>query len=125
VVAAHIRAFFAQPHNQEVIRKLRSPEIGAITWKQPSPASGAAPAAFKGDVGRWTGKTVVITGTLSLPREELKRRLERLGSKVTGSVSRNTDVLIAGRDSGSKLARAQALGIEVLGEEQLDDLLDA
>jgi DNA ligase (NAD+) len=125
VVAAHIRAFFAQSHNQEVIQRLRSPEIGSITWPPPEPSAGAARAPDVGEAGRWAGRTVVITGTLPLPRDELKSRLERHGAKVTGSVSRNTDILIAGHDAGSKLARARALGVEVLGEGELGDLLEA
>ena len=73
--------------------------------------------------GALNGKTVVITGSLSLPRDEIKRRLEAQGAKVTGSVSKNTDLLIAGADPGGKLSRAQDLGIEVVGEDALDDLL--
>jgi DNA ligase (NAD+) len=121
VVAAHIRAFFSQPHNLEVIRKLRSPQIGAIEWEAPSAAAARADSATE---ARLAGKTVVITGSLSRPRDEIKARLEALGAKVTGSVSKNTDVLIAGADPGSKLARAESLGVEIIGEEGLSEMLD-
>ena len=68
----------------------------------------------------FVGKTVVITGTLdSYSRSELKERLESLGAKVTGSVSKNTDFLIAGEDAGSKLAKAESLGVEVWDEPTL------
>ncbi|NBC47752.1 MAG: NAD-dependent DNA ligase LigA [Gammaproteobacteria bacterium] len=120
VVAAHIRAFFSQPHNREVIAKLRDPEIGAIDWEAPSDTAMVEPGRASGTLN---GKTIVITGSLSLPRDEIKRRLEAQGAKVTGSVSKNTDLLIAGADPGGKLSRAQDLGIEVVGEDALDDLL--
>jgi DNA ligase (NAD+) len=64
-------------------------------------------------------KTFVITGTLSRPRDAIKAELLALGAKVTGSVSRNTDYLIAGEDPGSKLAKARELGVQVLDEEGL------
>ena len=115
VVAEHILAFFAQAHNREVIERLRDPHIGGITWPAPAWATRAdRPLA---------GQTVVITGTLERPREEVKARLEALGAKVTGSVSGNTDLLIAGRDPGSKRERAERLGVRILGEPGLAELL--
>jgi DNA ligase (NAD+) len=121
VVATHLRAFFAQAHNREVIRKLRAPEIGAITWEKVTEASALADADGAPPL---TGKTVVITGSLSRPRDEIKMRLEALGAKVTGSVSKNTDLLIVGADPGEKKrAQAEALGVEILGEAALEELL--
>ena len=71
---------------------------------------------------RFTGKTVVITGTLSRPRDEFKALLESLGAKVTNSVSKKTDFLLYGENAGSKLEKAQKLGVELLVEEDLKDV---
>jgi DNA ligase (NAD+) len=119
IVAAHIVAFFAQPHNREVIDKLLDPDIGAITWTAPA-AAAAEQAAERGQP--LAGKTMVITGTLSRPREAVKAALEALGAKVTGSVSGKTDYVLAGADAGSKLARAESLGVTVLDEAALAEL---
>ena len=69
------------------------------------------------------GKTLVITGTLSRPREEIKDLLLSLGAKVTASVSARTDFVLAGQDAGSKLAKARALGVRVITEADLPGLL--
>jgi DNA ligase (NAD+) len=69
------------------------------------------------------GKTLVITGTLSRPRDEIKEALQAAGAKVTGSVSAKTDYLVAGEDPGSKLAKARELGVRVVTEEELAGLL--
>ncbi len=112
VVAAHIAAFFRQPHNREVIDKLLA---AGIHWPRvEAPAAEEQPLA---------GKTFVLTGTLSRPRNEIKAELQALGAKVTGSVSKKTDYVVAGEAAGSKLAKAEALGITVLDEEQLNNLL--
>ena len=77
------------------------------------------------DGGPWAGKTVVLTGSLEgLTRSELKRILQRLGARVTGSVSARTDYLVAGANPGSKLARARELGVEVVDQARLRELLD-
>ena len=109
VVAAHIAGFFAQAHNREAIGRLIA---AGIHWPSDPvrPDAQAQPLA---------GKTFVITGTLSRPRDEVKAELEALGAKVTGSVSKNTDFLLAGDEAGSKLVRAQALGVPVITEDQL------
>lgn len=121
VVAAHIQAFFAQTHNREVIAKLRSPSLGAITWEPPAPPQ---PAMLSAEAQPLLDKTIVITGTLDRPRDEVKAQLEARGAKVTSSLSRKTDLLIAGTDPGSKLARAESLGVEIVGGDRLAELLD-
>ena len=114
VVAQSIRTFFEQPHNREVVEQLRA--LG-LSW------SGGEPAARP--VLALTGKTLVITGTLpSLSRDEAKDRIEAAGGKVAGSVSKKTDYLVAGAEAGSKLAKAQELGVALLDEAQLLELLN-
>ena len=72
-----------------------------------------------------SGKTVVVTGTLpTLGRREAQELIERYGGKVSGSVSKKTDYVLAGENAGSKLAKAQELGIPVLSEEELREMLD-
>jgi len=113
VVAEHILAFFRQPHNREVIDKLL--KVG-IHWPTAAVEERSAqPLA---------GKTLVLTGTMSRPRSEIKTRLQAMGAKVTGSVSKKTDFVIAGSDAGSKLTKAQELGVEVLDEQGMEQLLD-
>ncbi len=113
IVAAHIAAFFRQPHNKEVIDKLIA---AGIHWQEgaPRPRPEDLPLA---------GKTFVLTGALSRPRDDYKARLQALGAKVSGSVSKKTDYVVAGEDPGSKLAKAEQLGIEILDEEGLLKLL--
>ena len=80
----------------------------------------AAPAAARRSAGPLEGKTVVLTGTLSsMTRDEAGERLEALGAKVSGSVSKKTDFLVAGEAAGSKLAKAESLGVEVWDEARL------
>ena len=114
VVAREITSFFAQVHNQEVIdgltQSLRIQADGA------GGAGGDAPLA---------GKRFVITGTLAaMPRNDAKRRLQALGAKVSGSVSGKTDYLVAGENPGSKRARAESLGVEILDEAAFLALID-
>ena len=109
IVAAHVATFFKQSHNREVIDELIA---HGVHWPAiESIDESALPLA---------GKTVVLTGTLSsLGRSEAKAKLQALGAKVAGSVSKNTDMVIAGEAAGSKLEKAQKLGIEVLDEKDL------
>jgi DNA ligase (NAD+) len=109
VVAGHVRAFFGQPHNREIIRRLR--EQG-IHWPRPRVAATTdSPIA---------GKQVVLTGTLaSMSRDEAKTKLRALGAKVAGSVSKKTDIVIAGANAGSKLDKAVSLGVTVWEEAEL------
>lgn len=114
VVAASIAHFMAEPHNREVIHQLVH-EHG-VEPQAPVRAAQAATAL--------AGKSFVLTGTLpNWTREEASRRIVAAGGKVTGSVSRKTDYVVAGTDPGSKLQRAEELGIPVLDEEGLRRLL--
>ena len=82
-----------------------------------------APAAAVSE-GVLTGKTVVITGTLGMSRNEMKQLLESHGARVSGSVSKKTDYLVAGEAAGSKLDKAEELGVTVLGEAEVLELLE-
>lgn len=114
VVAKHIHHFFSEPHNQQVINKLL--EAG-VSFEE------IEPKADKEDLPL-SGQTAVITGTLTnLTRDEAKAQLEQLGAKVSGSVSSKTSFLVAGEKAGSKLAKAQKLGVRVLNEDELDQLI--
>ncbi|CAM2192847.1 DNA ligase [Paraburkholderia kururiensis] len=116
VVAESIHQFFAEEHNRTVIEQLRAP--GRVTWAEGPPA----PRAPQGVLA---GKTVVLTGTLpTLTREAAKEMLEAAGAKVAGSVSKKTDYVVAGADAGSKLAKAEELGVPVLDEEGMRKLLE-
>ncbi|SPW27930.1 DNA ligase [Edwardsiella tarda] len=118
VVARHIRHFLSEAHNCQVIDELISDEIG-IHWPDVTPALQAAEIDSP-----FAGKTVVLTGSLSvLSRDEAKDRLVALGAKVSGSVSKKTDLVIAGEAAGSKLVKANALGITVIDEAQLLQML--
>ncbi len=108
IVARSVSTFFDQPHNQAVIEKLKA---AGVRWPAPQTPSGVTDSFF-------SGKTVVLTGTLGMPRSEARNRLQSLGARVTGSISKNTDYLIAGRDAGSKAGRAQQLGVEILDESR-------
>ncbi len=113
VVAAHIHAFFLQEHNREIIERLIH-EAG-IHWPRIERRTEAdLPLA---------GKTFVITGRLSQPREHFKERLEAAGARVSGSVSKKTDYLLAGEDAGSKLTKARELGVTIIDEAGLNALL--
>jgi DNA ligase (NAD+) len=114
VVAESIAAFFREKHNREVIEQLRA---AGVTWKEGAPARPAASGPF-------AGKIVVLTGTLAaMSRDEAKERIEALGGKVTGSVSKKTDYVVAGTEAGSKLDKANELGVKVLDEEQFLKLI--
>jgi DNA ligase (NAD+) len=114
VVARSIHTFFAQPHNREVVEQLRA--LG-VNWAEGEPAPTQLLAL--------SGKTFVITGTLpGMDREQAKARIEAAGGKVAGSVSRKTDYLLAGAEAGSKLAKAQELGVRVIDEAQFLELIN-
>ncbi|MBG6074558.1 NAD-dependent DNA ligase LigA [Polaromonas sp. CG_9.11] len=113
IVAKSIRTFFDQLHNREVVEQLRA---SGVTWEEGAPAA-VAPKPL-------SGKTFVITGTLpGLSRDEAKDMIELAGGKVAGSVSKKTDYVVAGAEAGSKLVKAEALGVAVIDEEVLLTLL--
>jgi DNA ligase (NAD+) len=113
IVAQSIRTFFDQPHNREVVEQLRA---CGVHWEEGEPAA-VTPKPL-------SGKTFVITGTLpTLSRDEAKDKVEAAGGKVTGSVSKKTDYVVAGTEAGSKLLKAQELGIAVIDEAALMQLL--
>lgn len=112
VVAKHIVTFFKQLHNVEVIERLLA---AGVEWPQEELQQTDSVLA---------GKTIVLTGTLEkLSRSEAKEKLLALGAKVAGSVSKKTDYVVAGRDAGSKLTKAEALGINVVDETTLTEWL--
>ncbi|WP_372762905.1 NAD-dependent DNA ligase LigA [Pseudoalteromonas sp.] len=114
IVATHIHGFFAEQHNLDVVNALL--EQG-INWPALTP-----PSAQQQPLA---GLTYVLTGTLNtLNRNDAKARLQQLGAKVSGSVSAKTDALVAGEKAGSKLTKAQDLGIEILTEEDLIALFE-
>jgi len=113
VLAQSIRQFFAEAHNRGVIARLRT---AGVHWPEGAPQREAR--------GKLAGVTFVLTGTLpSLSREEAKEMIEKRGGKVAGSVSKNTAYVVAGAEPGSKLDRAEALGIPVLDERGLRAML--
>jgi DNA ligase (NAD+) len=112
VVAERVCQFFAEPHNQQTIQNLR--ELG-VSW--------AAYEAVEGADLPLQGKTYVITGSFAQTRDEIKAQLEALGAKVTGSVSKKTTALIAGEKAGSKLDKAEKLGLTIIAEDGLAALL--
>lgn len=114
VVAHHIVTFFSQKNNIDVIHRLMAK---GVHWVVEAPETiGAQPLK---------DKVVVITGSFSaFSREEAKQKLVRLGAKVTGSVSKNTDILFAGEKAGSKRAKAESLGLEIIDEQGLLALMD-
>jgi DNA ligase (NAD+) len=116
VLAESIERFFAQPHNLEVIRDLVDPKLAGIQLNESEPQRAVA--------GKLQGRTLVLTGTLpAITREEAKELIEAEGGKVAGSVSKKTDYVVAGADAGSKLAKAQELGVPVLDEAGFRRLL--
>ena len=113
IVAGHIRSFFGQPHNQETLAALKK---AGVTWQEEQ--------VLSVDEQPLSGQTWVLTGTLSgMTRDQAKEKLEQLGAKVAGSVSKKTACVVAGEAAGSKLAKAEQLGVPVLDEEGLANLL--
>lgn len=113
VVANYIRHFFAEPRNLKIIDALKA---HGVHWPEVVAQSGAQPLE---------GNTYVLTGTLSgMARDEAKAKLEALGAKVSGSVSKKTTAVIAGASAGSKLTKAEKLGVTVLSEEEMLTLFE-
>ncbi len=118
VVAAKVVAFFRQAHNQEVIAELQA---AGLRWSEHAGTSADQSAAEQAPLA---GVTIVLSGTIGdTPRDQIKEQLTALGAKVTNSVSKKTRFLIAGTAPGSKLAKAQKLGVTVLDEAGLERLL--
>jgi len=108
VMANHIAAFFADPKNQAIIADILA---AGVHWPDtPSKDGNHRPLPL-------AGQTWVLTGALNRPRAEVKKMLENLGAKVSGSVSKNTACVLAGEDAGSKREKAQALGIKIIDED--------
>ena len=113
VVAQSIIQFFAEPHNLEVVNKLRA---AGVHWPEST--------GMQQSAGILAGKTLVLTGTLpTLTRDAAKEKIEAAGGKVAGSVSKKTDYVVAGEEAGSKLVKAQELGVAILDEAGLMALL--
>ena len=114
VVASRICAFFAEKLNRQIIQELRN---SGVRWPEHEPQA-------QPDSGPLLGKVFVLTGTLTaMSRDQARDRIMAAGGKVTGSVSKKTDYLVAGDKAGSKLTKAQKLGITVLDEVGLENLL--
>jgi DNA ligase (NAD+) len=113
VIAESVVRFFSDERNRAEVKRLT--ELG-VQWE--SIAVADEPVA-----GALSGKTFVLTGTLTAPRADAKRRIEACGGRISTSVSKKTDYLVAGTEPGSKLEKAEALGVEVLDEAGFDSLL--
>jgi DNA ligase (NAD+) len=114
IVASRIRAFFNESHNAEVIQRLRD---SGVHWQDSKPAATATDGAL-------AGKTFVLTGSLSgMTRDEAKDRIQALGGKVTGSVSKKTDFVVYGDNPGSKFTKAQKLAVDTIDQDGLEKLL--
>jgi DNA ligase (NAD+) len=110
VVAASVRTFADEPRNRDLMARLKA---AGVNLESRTPETGE-------EAGRLSGKVFVLTGTLSsMTREAAQLALERLGAKVTGSVSKKTNYVVAGAEAGSKLEKARQLGIETLDEQAL------
>jgi DNA ligase (NAD+) len=114
VVAASVHGFFSEPHNRTVIERLVA---NGVHWEKVKRTAARSSVL--------AGKTFVLTGTLgNMTRDEARQRIESLGGKVSGSVSKKTDYVVAGDKPGSKLDKAQQLGVAVLDEPALLELID-
>ena len=111
-VAESIYQFFREPRNQELVERLRSAALQFEYRVRRRPS---------GPLG---GLTFVLTGTLTISREEAKQRIEMAGGKVISTVSRKTDYVVAGEEPGSKLDKARGLGVEIIDEKKLIELLE-
>jgi len=118
VVAASIAHFFAEPHNRAVLEQLRA---AGVQWPERERVDQQAPTTEP-----LNGKTFVLTGTLpGWTRDEAQQQIEAVGGKVTASVSKRTNYVVAGEESGSKLQKAKDLGVAIIDEAQLRALLSA
>ena len=109
-IAASIEEFFQEPKNRELVKRLGEADLTFAGTKKKRGT-------------KLAGKMFVLTGTLTRPRDQIKKMIEDAGGRVSGSVSKKTDYVVAGADAGSKLDKAKELGINVIGEEELEALL--
>jgi DNA ligase (NAD+) len=109
-IAASIEEFFQEPRNRELVKRLGEADLTFAGTKKKRGT-------------KLAGKMFVLTGTLTRPRDQVKKMIEDAGGRVSGSVSKKTDYLVAGADAGSKLDKAKELGISVIGEKELEGLL--
>jgi DNA ligase (NAD+) len=116
VVAQALREFLDQPATQAEIAALRELGVNLDVRDEDRPVQARADSPF-------AGKTVVVTGTLSVERKEFQTLLEAAGAKASGSVSSNTDYVVAGDSAGSKLSTAKSLGITILTEDEARAML--
>ena len=114
VVAQSITAFFAEPHNRKVITQLRASKVN---WEEHE--------GERAEALPLSGKIFVLTGALGMSRDEAREKLEALGARVSGSVSKKTDYVVAGAEAGSKLDKARELGVAVLNEQEFLALLES
>ncbi len=110
--AESIVNFFSSKETQKILNKLKLARVKMDEEKKEVPKTAIS------------GKTIVITGTLSLPREEIKRKIEALGGIVSSTVSKNTNYLVVGSEPGSKYNKALSLGIKIITEKELNDILE-
>jgi DNA ligase (NAD+) len=116
VLAASVRSFAGEPHNRALVERLRDAGVNLESQQ---------PAVDLETPGVLAGRTFVLTGTLpTLTREEATRMIEELGGKVAGSVSKKTTYVVAGEESGSKLQKAQQLGVPILDEAGFREKID-
>jgi DNA ligase (NAD+) len=113
-IASSVAAYFGSAAGRKLVRELLARGVTGTP-----PVGRAAP-----ETGPVAGTSFVLTGALSMPREEAERRILDAGGRVTGSVSKRTDVVVAGEDAGSKLEKARALRIEVWDEAAFRAALD-
>jgi DNA ligase (NAD+) len=111
-VARSVAAFFNEPKNREMVRRLLESGVEPIRLESPQ----------AGDETPLSGKTVVFTGTISMKRADAKKAVQTAGGKVSGSVSRKTDYVVAGESAGSKLEKARELGVTILTEEEFREI---
>lgn len=113
-LAESISGFFSEQENLHTLEKLKK---NGLTISNPD-----YEAATKKQRGPLDGLTIVVTGTLSKPRNEIEERIERLGGHAAGSVSKRTSYVLAGEEAGSKLDKAKKLGVKIISEEEFEKL---
>ena len=116
-VAAAMRGYLASDEGKNLLKRMKELGIDPVSANYMPVVSAAGEGEDGGNP--LTGKTIVITGTLSAPRNEIKERIAMLGGKVTGSVSKNTDFLLSGEGGGSKRDKAESLGVRIISEAEL------